>query len=449
MKVLVCGSSGCVGQAVVHSLRARGHRVVETRHDAASTGKLSESVLPLDFMTESSPSRWADALREARIEGVVNCVGACLPVVSLPGGGRQRVQPIHVFELAECIVRLLEQPSLARGVLELGGRASIGYHEMLATYRSALGLGEPLWLSVPLWAMRAGARVAELLPQRVFSRETLRLLERGNTTMTNAADALLGRAPAALAEGLVVTPPAPAFDLRVVLGAPLERLLRWALAFLWLQTALVSAVLPHESGVLALLARCGLTGDAGTAALAFSCILNAALGFATLLRPGAFLCALQAGAIVGYTATAAWHVPALTIDHCGPLAKNVPLLACVVLLWLAHASTHNHRGPASANRAPSCLSEGGQRSGREQSFMRPCVAKETCEGSSPQTSMFATRSALPSMKLRRGSTSSPISIVNTRSASIASSSWTRRSLRTAGSIVVSQSCSGFISPSPL
>jgi predicted tellurium resistance membrane protein TerC len=66
-----------------------------------------------------------------------------------------------------------------------------------------------------------------------------------------------------------------------------------------------------------------------------------------------------------------------------------------------------------------------------------------------QTSMFPARSALASMKSRRGSTSSPISIVNTRSASIASSICTRSRRRTPGSIVVSHSCIGFISPRPL
>jgi len=45
--------------------------------------------------------------------------------------------------------------------------------------------------------------------------------------------------------------------------------------------------------------------------------------------------------------------------------------------------------------------------------------------------------------------SSPISVVKIRSAPMASSICTLSSRRTAGSIVVSQSCSGFISPRPL
>ena len=39
MKVLVCGSTGCIGAAVVHALRARGHKVIVG--EAWSEGRLS------------------------------------------------------------------------------------------------------------------------------------------------------------------------------------------------------------------------------------------------------------------------------------------------------------------------------------------------------------------------------------------------------------------------
>ena len=120
--------------------------------------------------------------------------------------------------------------------------------------------------------------------------------------------------------------------------------------------------------------------------MAASCALNLARGTLTLLRPSALLYAVQSAAVIGYTFTAAINVPELTLDHCGPLVKNLPVLGCIVVLWLAHASR------IAVERAPA------------------------------QTSMLATRSALVSMKWRRGSTSSPISMVKTRSASSASSS---------------------------
>ena len=280
---------------------------------------------------------------------------ASLPVISLPGRGEQRVQPLHVFELAEAIVRLLEQAAPVRGVYELGGAEVLNYRDMFARYRAALRLGSAWWLPLPMPLMRLSARAAQAVPQKVLCGDTIRLLERGSVAAPNAALALLGREPTAMARGLAVTPPVPLVDLSVRLSPSVSLMLRASLATMWLYTALISALLPDESGVLRLLERCGFEGAAAWAALAASCALNTALGVATLRHPGAVTYALQAGAIVGYTATAAWHMPELTIDHCGPLVKNVPVLMLVLLLWLAHgaqgARGANTRRPDQARRS--------------------------------------------------------------------------------------------------
>lgn len=260
---------------------------------------------------------------------------ASLPVISLPGVGAQPVQPIHVYEVAEAVARWIEDKTSTSGVFELAGPRAMAYREMLAAYRDAMSLGAALWLPVPMALMRAGALLAEQLPQQVFSRDTLRLLERGNTSSDNAAPRLLKRAPSPIAVGLRVTPPTPAIDLRVTLSPAVSWLLRTSVVVLWLVTALISALLPHESGVLHLLARCGFDGDLGVAVLVASCSLNTLLGVSLLHRPGPWTYAVQIGAVIGYTLTAAFNMPELTIDHCGPLLKNLPLLAMLLLLWLA------------------------------------------------------------------------------------------------------------------
>lgn len=423
MRVLVCGSTGCVGAAVVHALRARGHKVIE----ASRSARDGATTLQFDYANAVEPQAWARRLAPLRLDAIVNCVGilmagpgerfervhadgpielfrgaalagvrrivqvsalgvdgspeclatpylqtklkaddalaglplewavlrpslvygprspsaalfatlASLPAIALPGRGAQRVQPIHVYELAEAIARLLERAAPLREVHELGGPAVSSYREMLQTYRAALGLGGAVWLPLPMPVMRLGAWLAEFLPQRAFCRDTLRLLERGSVPAVNAAPALLGRLPTALAQGLAITPPAPLLDLSVRLSPMVAWLLRASLAAMWLVTAAVSAALPQRSGVLQLLARCGFEGDAGVAVLVLSCALNLTLGTLTLVRPTPWLYAVQAGAVLGYTATAAWFMPELTLDHCGPLLKNLPVLAAVLLLWLA------------------------------------------------------------------------------------------------------------------
>ncbi|WOB07229.1 SDR family oxidoreductase [Piscinibacter gummiphilus] len=423
MRVLVTGATGCVGAAVVHALRARGHAVVEGSRGAAD----GRHTMHVDYMQPRSAEAWSQALRRERIEVVVNCVGilmpargqsfervhtegpielfrgaalagvdrvlqvsalgvgddaealatpylrsklmaddalaslpldwavlrpslvygprsqsaalfatlASLPVISLPRHGWQQVQPLHVYELAEAMARLVEQPGELRAVHELAGPAPITYRDMLAEYRRAQGLGEALWLPVPMPLMKLLALAAEALPQQVYCRDTLRLLERGNTTEHNALPALLGRRPTTMAQGLAVTAPQPLVDLRVQLSPAAQWLARGSLAFMWLYTSLISAWLPQESGVLALMARCGFEGDWGIAALVFSCSLNTVLGVLALRRPVPWAMALQVIAVIGYTTTAALNMPELTLDHCGPLVKNLPVLALLTLLWLA------------------------------------------------------------------------------------------------------------------
>ena len=67
---------------------------------------------------------------------------AALPVVPLPGMGRQTLQPVALSDLVEAVLRALAcRP--ARRVVEVVGPASMSYRQMLAQYRALLGLGAP------------------------------------------------------------------------------------------------------------------------------------------------------------------------------------------------------------------------------------------------------------------------------------------------------------------
>src|SRR5438105_3660754 len=113
MRVLVCGSTGCVGAAVVHALRSRGHRVVEGSRRAVD----GRSMLQIDFMQPRSSAEWAERMRDAQIDVVVNCVGI------LMASRAQSFERVH-----------------SQGPIELfRGAALAGVHRIIQV--SALGVG--------------------------------------------------------------------------------------------------------------------------------------------------------------------------------------------------------------------------------------------------------------------------------------------------------------------
>ncbi|MFZ5520985.1 MAG: NAD-dependent epimerase/dehydratase family protein [Pseudomonadota bacterium] len=125
-----------------------------------------------------------------------------LPLIGLPGGGQQAVQPIHVDDVAEVIVNMLEHARPIGSEVELAGPKPMRYRDMLAAFRRAQGLGQALWLPVPMPAMKLTAWLAQALPQQALSPDTLTMLEHGNTSTRNGAAQWLGRDPLALDEAV-------------------------------------------------------------------------------------------------------------------------------------------------------------------------------------------------------------------------------------------------------
>lgn len=105
---------------------------------------------------------------------------ATLPVIGLPGlwhPGTSLLAPISVQEVALGVARLCEYPKALRRTVEMAGPTTLSYRQMLANYRNAAGKGTALWLPVPWWLMKLTALLAAHLPQKVFSIDTVRLLQ--------------------------------------------------------------------------------------------------------------------------------------------------------------------------------------------------------------------------------------------------------------------------------
>src|SRR5712692_1156986 len=125
---------------------------------------------------------------------------ARLPVIPLIADGGQRLQPIHVDDLSEIIVRLLARGTPARATLELAGPRPITYKAMLADLRASLGGGSARYVRIPLTLVRIGAYASDLIGKGPIGRDTLGMLLHGNVALNNAAPLLLGRRPTGIGE---------------------------------------------------------------------------------------------------------------------------------------------------------------------------------------------------------------------------------------------------------
>lgn len=385
MKVLVLGATGFIGRATAGALRAAGHEVVASslrferalqaqdwlsslqgvqavvnavgifrRRRGQTFGVLHEaapralfeacemagvrrvvqlSALGADENARSafhlSKKRADDFLRASALEWTIVqpslvygqggasarlfALLASLPLTPLPGDGRQRVQPIHIDDLADAIVRLVAMDW--KSTLHAVGAREVELREWLAILRAQMGLGTARFVDIP--------RV--LVP---LDRETLGMLERGNTASPGAVTRLLGRSPRA-PEDFVSAEEASELRTRARLDWLLP-LLRASLAIVWIGSGVVSLGLFPVQESLAMLARVGLSHPAF---LYGAALLDIALGAAIFaLKRRKWLWRLQAALIAGYSIVIALWLPELWLHPFGPLLKNLPMLAAIFLL---------------------------------------------------------------------------------------------------------------------
>lgn len=255
-----------------------------------------------------------------------------LPLLAVPGGGRQRVAPVHLDDLVEAVLRLLEAPQ-PPAALDVVGPQCLPLRDYLARLRAGLGLGRLRAVALPMPLVRAGARLLGRLPGSLLDADSLAMLERGNCAPADGLAALLGRAPRA-ADTFVPARHAPALRREARLRWMLP-LLRVSIALVWIVTGLLSFGLYPVSESLALLERTGLTGAIARVALYVAATLDLVLGFAMLwpLRRRQLVYLAQIALILGYTAIITVALPEFWSHPYGPVLKNLPLLAA---LWLLH-----------------------------------------------------------------------------------------------------------------
>ncbi len=261
---------------------------------------------------------------------------ASLPVVPLPGGGHQRIQPIHVDDLVAAIREIVETSAMSRRRVVLAGPEPLTLKDFLRILRARMQMSTARFINIPEALMRASAAVAEFLPGSLLDRETLAMLNAGNTGSPEDTRRLLGRQPRA-PDQLIADEQGDTLRAKAQL-AWLLPLLRVSIALVWIWTGIVSLGLYPTEQSYELLARVGISGALAPVMLYGAAVLDLLVGIGILvLRRRGWLWLTQLAVIGGYTLIITFKLPEFWLHPYGPLSKNLVMLAAIYLLYTLEA----------------------------------------------------------------------------------------------------------------
>ncbi|MES2483911.1 MAG: SDR family oxidoreductase [Pseudomonadota bacterium] len=268
---------------------------------------------------------------------------AAAPMLALPQSGRMQVQPVHLDDVTQGVVALLEAPPSAMVTIAFVGPKPMGMATYLRELRRALGIAGPLAvLPLPTTLFMAGAALASHVPGSILDAETAGMLLRGNAAPADDFERLLGHAPRPVSRFVDAALAAP-LRMQAVLGVWLP-VLRVALALLWIWTGVVSLALHPVQASDEFLARMNLAGGTATLALYGAAAVNILLGVLTLACPARWRRSVwlaQFALIGACTMLLTVLLPEYWLAPYGPLSKNLPLLAALGMLWALEPARNN------------------------------------------------------------------------------------------------------------
>jgi nucleoside-diphosphate-sugar epimerase len=124
------------------------------------------------------------------------------PVMVLPGGGHGLQQPVHVADVADALVRALEEPASIEHAYNVAGPDALTLREIVVQAAAALER-RPRFVSIPLMPAILSLRAYEsLIPRPRLHREQVERLAEDKVFSIEGARRDLGFTPRAFAAGI-------------------------------------------------------------------------------------------------------------------------------------------------------------------------------------------------------------------------------------------------------
>ena len=122
-----------------------------------------------------------------------------VPITPVIGSGNNRLQPVHVEDVARCIVLAVSGNIRGNQTLDIGGPERLSYNEIVRTVARAMNR-KRLRLNIPLWAIRpAVAAIDTLTPRAPINRAMLQLVTLRNVTEPDSVEGTFGFKPRPMA----------------------------------------------------------------------------------------------------------------------------------------------------------------------------------------------------------------------------------------------------------
>jgi uncharacterized protein YbjT (DUF2867 family) len=258
---------------------------------------------------------------------------AALPVTPLLDGGEQNLQPVAVGDLCQAVSIAVKPQTRPRQTVHAVGPEPIRFASILALLAGYLGrrlrtlrvAGSWLGVLLPLTAW---------LDEPVLNRQSLAMLQRGNTAEAHGFAAFLGRSPTSLEQFLQAAPASQAerWHARLYFLRPLLTL---SIAVVWLWTGWISAFVYPAEESYRMLSRVGIGGGLAPLVLYGASLADFVLGLALLLRWRLRqVVAVQVSIMLAYMGVISIFLPEYWLHPFGPLIKNLPLLAATLIMLI-------------------------------------------------------------------------------------------------------------------
>ncbi|HSD36717.1 MAG TPA: SDR family oxidoreductase [Rhodocyclaceae bacterium] len=250
---------------------------------------------------------------------------AHMPVLVLAGIGDATIQPIHVDDLADALVPMIEKSKGPRGMVEVVGPRALSLADFVLGLRVTMGRGRTWRVPLPYWLSKPGFIVLGWLGFSAGGLQTLRVLRAGSVGMPGAI--CTGRDPACMLTAIEAREERSRFARSMAVWSG-----RLALSIVCLASALIPLVAAGHARSLEWLARFGLQDGPARAVFAVLIGVDLLCACAALTARTVKAWLAVAAVVATYTLVMSVRLPELWLNPFGPLLKNLPMIAWAVAL---------------------------------------------------------------------------------------------------------------------